>query len=149
MRNVSRVAAKMQKCFILTCMCETGRMLKDPALCQGQDVPPTTVECNTLPCPKHYWSPDQSGWSSCDKPCGGGVQNARIVCLEFDGNSNKVVADSFCTSDKPATSRPCNVQDCPSPTWKADNWTECSQQCGGGVRSRVVSCLDGVAYKGK
>jgi len=126
-----------------------GRMLKDPALCQGQDVPPTTVECNTLPCPKHYWSPDQSGWSSCDKPCGGGVQNARIVCLEFDGNSNKVVADSFCTSDKPATSRPCNVQDCPSPSWKADNWTECSQQCGGGVRSRVVSCLDGVAYKGK
>ncbi len=47
----------------------------------------------------------------CSATCGGGTQSRSVLCVDTDGN---VVADSNCTTTKPATSQSCNTQACVS-----------------------------------
>src|SRR5688500_13876079 len=62
--------------------------------------PATSVACNTAACATYSWL--QSAWGTCSASCGGGVQTAQVTCVQNGGTT--IVADSFCTATKPATS---------------------------------------------
>ncbi|XP_067838444.1 ADAMTS-like protein 1 [Heptranchias perlo] len=76
---------------------------------------------------------------SCSAPCGDkGLQTPKLKCLQ----DNRIEVDKSHCQGKPQPdirSITCNVRDC-SPRWIVTSWSRCTQHCGGGTQSRVVSC---------
>ncbi|MCO5114315.1 MAG: hypothetical protein M9899_09070 [Bdellovibrionaceae bacterium] len=84
----------------------------------------------------YFW--DISDWQGCDKTCGGGTELRTIVCRDTDGNK---VPDKRCPGTKEPTSRTCNTHSCAGDyDWLIGSWGACSEVCGGGQRSRSVTC---------
>ncbi|KAL8586445.1 hypothetical protein ACOMHN_050040 [Nucella lapillus] len=80
-----------------------------------------------------------SGFSSCSRPCGGGVQQTTVVCVKSDTRV-VVMAENCDVSTRPSrTSVECNSQPC-DPQWTEADWSACSVTCGHGVQSRRVEC---------
>ena len=65
--------------------------------------------CGSSMCIPYTYSWVQSGFSACSASCGGGTQTQSVYCQRSDGTS---VADSYCSTGKPATSQSCNTQAC-------------------------------------
>ncbi|ELR55619.1 A disintegrin and metalloproteinase with thrombospondin motifs 20 [Bos mutus] len=73
-------------------------------------------------------------WGSCSRSCAGGVQRRVVVCQDENGQSA-----SYCDSaSKPPESKHCDSGPCPQ--WNYGSWGECTQTCGGGIKSRFVIC---------
>ncbi|XP_033619476.1 A disintegrin and metalloproteinase with thrombospondin motifs 20 isoform X4 [Fukomys damarensis] len=73
-------------------------------------------------------------WGSCSRSCAGGLQHRAVVCQDGDGQSA-----SLCdAASKPPESKPCDLGPCPF--WSYGSWGECTQTCGGGIKSRFVIC---------
>uniref|UniRef100_A0A8C0P5N1 ADAM metallopeptidase with thrombospondin type 1 motif 20 n=1 Tax=Canis lupus familiaris TaxID=9615 RepID=A0A8C0P5N1_CANLF len=73
-------------------------------------------------------------WGSCSSSCARGVQRRVVVCQDEDGQS---------ATSCDAASRPPEAQHChsgPCPQWSYGSWGECTQTCGGGIKSRFVIC---------
>ncbi|XP_049591165.1 ADAMTS-like protein 1 isoform X3 [Syngnathus scovelli] len=86
----------------------------------------------------HEWEYD--GFTECSKSCGGGVQEAVVICL----NKQTKMASanlSLCVSARrpPPLLLDCQTQPCP-PRWEAGGWSQCSASCGVGLMSRTVAC---------
>jgi hypothetical protein len=86
----------------------------------------------------YSWMP--SAWSACSVVCGTGTQQRSVVCVA--DSTGTVVADSLCTSVKPATVQACVQPACSSATWAVSDWAGCSVACGGGTQFRNVTCVD-------
>ncbi|XP_077375099.1 A disintegrin and metalloproteinase with thrombospondin motifs 7 [Festucalex cinctus] len=72
-------------------------------------------------------------WSSCSTSCGLGAIWRTLTC--------STGSKSDCDPDK----RPTPAQRCylrPCSMWRIGEWTKCSRNCGGGMRSREVQCFD-------
>ncbi|XP_065566633.1 protein madd-4-like isoform X2 [Artemia franciscana] len=98
-----------------------------------------TRTCNDIPCPPRW---NISEFSTCNKPCGGGIQTREITCIHevARGGSNTLpVAAELCPQPAPRSQQFCNMFDCP-PAWTTGPWSKCSVPCGGGVKSRAVTC---------
>ncbi|XP_055685140.1 protein madd-4 isoform X4 [Lutzomyia longipalpis] len=94
---------------------------------------------NSCSQPLYHW--DTTAMSLCSATCGGGYKMARPTCR------NRVtgveVDESLCsavTRPEPAVIH-CNTHQCP-PKWVTDEWGVCSKTCGGGVRDRLVICVE-------
>ncbi|KAI4586724.1 hypothetical protein MJG53_004511 [Ovis ammon polii x Ovis aries] len=73
-------------------------------------------------------------WSPCSSSCAGGVQRRVVVCQDENGQSA-----SYCdAASKPPESKHCDSGPCPQ--WNYGSWGECTQTCGGGIKSRFVIC---------
>ncbi|XP_039770670.1 A disintegrin and metalloproteinase with thrombospondin motifs 20 [Ornithorhynchus anatinus] len=73
-------------------------------------------------------------WGSCSSTCGSGFQRRVVVCQDENGRSA-----SYCVETaKPPESRDCDIGPCPR--WNYGSWGECSQTCGGGIKTRLVIC---------
>nr|XP_026692087.1 A disintegrin and metalloproteinase with thrombospondin motifs adt-1 isoform X2 [Ciona intestinalis] len=81
------------------------------------------------------WRPWTS-WSTCDTSCGDVGQRTRSrIC--WNGNPG----DAGCLGNSTEISR-CNIRPCPR--WTFDNsWSSCSRSCGGGILTRVATCING------
>ncbi|CAG5120770.1 unnamed protein product, partial [Candidula unifasciata] len=79
----------------------------------------------------------------CDSKCGTGNRHREVLCIkELPGIVHAVVGEENCEgSEKPAVTEPCQGPPC-VPEWYMTSWTQCSQSCGTGYRSREVKCLD-------
>lgn len=55
-----------------------------------------------------------------------------------------VVPNNMCPGSPPTDRQYCNVLDCPV-RWFSSNWTKCSKQCGGGLKTRNVTCQQTMA----
>ncbi|XP_025423198.1 A disintegrin and metalloproteinase with thrombospondin motifs 9-like isoform X2 [Sipha flava] len=83
-------------------------------------------------------------WSSCSASCGNGYKRRRLDCVNT--STGKPVAWNLCKSKN----QPKNVTVCIAPvcvTWYADNWKQCSAECGKGFEEREVTCVSMVSGK--
>ncbi len=77
-------------------------------------------------------------WSRCSLACGNGQTTRSVQCKSV---RNVVVPDSECLSTKPPLSTSCNSEPCVGDySWNIGPYKACSQTCGGGTKSRDVTC---------
>lgn len=107
----------------------------------SQPAPVTSQSCNTQACVTYTW--EQSGFGTCSAACGGGTQTQSVICQDSTG---KMVADSFCSGTKPATSQVCNPQACLTYNWTQSGFGACSATCGGGTQTQTVLCKDNLGH---
>ncbi|KAK0047121.1 ADAMTS-like protein 4, partial [Biomphalaria pfeifferi] len=83
-------------------------------------------------------------WSTCDAVCGPGQKQREVLCIKaFPGGVSAVVTEENCdNSTRPVSTEACQGPTC-VPQWYMTAWTECSQSCGTGHRTREVKCLSG------
>ncbi|XP_028411350.1 LOW QUALITY PROTEIN: SCO-spondin-like [Dendronephthya gigantea] len=105
--------------------CENGHIGE----CPRKKRPSTNQKCGEVPCPA--WT--VSAWSICSKSCGGGVQSRRVSC------KNKHIGECLET-EKPESDRKCS--EVPCPFWSTGAWSKCSKSCGGGTKTRSITCLN-------
>ncbi|XP_039992619.1 A disintegrin and metalloproteinase with thrombospondin motifs 7 isoform X2 [Xiphias gladius] len=78
-----------------------------------------------------YWV--TGNWSTCSTSCGLGAIWRTLACSTH--------SDSDCDPDKrPAPAQRCYLRPCS--TWKVGEWSKCSKNCEGGIKSREVQCFD-------
>ena len=113
----------------------------DDSFCQDVGVKPNSSRsCNIQACSTTYaWN--VGTWGVCSKSCGGGTQSRTVACQTSSGDT---VADSYCTSSKPAVNQSCNTDACP--TVYTYGWqlvpNQCSKTCGGGVEKFICKRND-------
>ncbi|CAG5859420.1 unnamed protein product [Menidia menidia] len=109
----SGVKLREVQCFDL----RDQRLLR-PFHCRAVSTrPPTQTPCNPQPCLSWY----TSSWG----------QQRIVACPEEDR----------CDKDlQPANIQPCNSQPCAQ--WLTGSWGQCSASCGGGVKYRLIKCVD-------
>ena len=77
-------------------------------------------------------------WSECSSTCGAGKQTRTRECYE---DSQEGSADDCDIGLQESQSRRCYLGDCPQ--WGAwESWTECTQTCNSGRRSRRRDCTN-------
>jgi len=111
----------------------------DESYCAGSGNKPWTLQaCNTQACPTYAWS--TGNFLACSTACGGGTQTRTVQCVRDD---TAVVDDSFCSGSmtKPVTWQACSTQACPSYAWSVSSYDPCDANCGGGMQTRSVQCL--------
>uniref|UniRef100_H0V4Q3 ADAM metallopeptidase with thrombospondin type 1 motif 20 n=1 Tax=Cavia porcellus TaxID=10141 RepID=H0V4Q3_CAVPO len=151
-------------------LCISYHQPTDESFCDPEVRPSAEQECNLAACPVTYShfpssseqpsyfpgrnfphkpedNQDQGGhlsirgdqwrtgpWGSCSRSCAGGLQHRVVVCQDGNGQSA-----SFCdAASKPPESKHCDLGPCPR--WNYGSWGECTQTCGGGIKSRFVIC---------
>jgi len=123
--------------------CYDENQAGDGGLCQDMKV--------RYCCAKQHRSSwgEWGAWAACDKTCGGGKQTRTRRCVRsadvdeqsspcFGQDSNE--ADYYSQQKKE-----CNVAGCPT-DYKFDGWcawTQCSESCGKGYKTRDRQCFDG------
>ncbi|RXM99651.1 ADAMTS-like protein 1 [Acipenser ruthenus] len=147
------------KCQVLLSFSQTVADMPDDE-CEGPK-PPTSRTCYSGPCggeggdhsPEeegevllfqlddddelHDW--EYEGFTECSEPCGGGLQEAVVICL--NKQTREVVEESLCVSLRrpPQLLKACSMEPCP-PRWETGKWSSCSATCGVGLRTRDVTC---------
>ncbi|NXX21151.1 ATS12 metalloproteinase, partial [Podargus strigoides] len=96
-------------------------------------------KCYKKDCPPRWWAGE---WQKCSTTCGPtGLKKRTVLCIQTVGSDEQALAVTECQHLlKPKTSLSCNRDVlCPS-DWTVSNWTECTVTCGGGIRTRNVTC---------
>lgn len=111
----------------------------------GQACPSTqeVKDCNTQTCPQDCEVGDWSGWSGCDKPCGGGKQSRTRTVITSSHDGGKDCPELIEYHD-------CNTQECPIDC-KVGEWgplSECSKPCGGGIKTQTRQILEEAKFGG-
>ncbi|XP_069026392.1 ADAMTS-like protein 1 [Embiotoca jacksoni] len=85
----------------------------------------------------HDW--EYEGFTECSESCGGGVQEAVVICL--NKQTREAADQSLCVSSRrpPQLLQDCRTQPCP-PRWDTGGWSSCSATCGVGLMTRTVAC---------
>jgi len=107
-----------------------------------------TRDCNKQACPVDCQVSGWSGWSACDKTCGGGRQTRTRTVIRNAANGG---------ASCPALSQTqaCNTQACPVVPAKVDcqvsgwsGWSACDKTCGGGRQTRTRTVTRNAANGG-
>ncbi|CAG0880726.1 unnamed protein product [Cyprideis torosa] len=108
--------------------------------------PSQKPEITSEPCQTHC----QLKWklthrSECSSLCGPGVRKVTVQCLqEINDFQDVPLHDKYCdeiNQKKPPDSEPCEGQ-CLHSHWQYGEWSECSQSCNGGQKTRKAICVD-------
>ncbi|GAB1610224.1 protein madd-4-like isoform X2 [Argonauta hians] len=88
---------------------------------------------------KYYW---KTTWAPCSVTCGTGYQEADLQCASI--RSGRPVEQSHCVQTQGwiITRKQCNMPSCEA-TWRIGKFGPCSAECGGGMQSRRVECVQG------
>ncbi|XP_017267700.1 A disintegrin and metalloproteinase with thrombospondin motifs 12 [Kryptolebias marmoratus] len=112
----------------------------DESLCDPDNRPEDKHrKCKNMECPARWWV---GGWQQCSATCGSeGLRKRTVLCVRTVSGEERVLHPLECKHLlKPKPVVPCN-RDVPcGQEWAVGNWKECSVTCGGGVRSRTVTC---------
>ncbi len=91
-----------------------------------------TQQCNTQGCPVDCVVSDWSGWSACDKPCGGGSQTRTRKVVTEPANGGKLCP--VLSESQVCNTTLCSSLDCQVSAWSA--WSACVN--GSQTRTRTV-----------
>uniref|UniRef100_A0A8C6WFW9 ADAM metallopeptidase with thrombospondin type 1 motif, 12 n=1 Tax=Neogobius melanostomus TaxID=47308 RepID=A0A8C6WFW9_9GOBI len=112
----------------------------DDSLCDPDTQPQDRYrKCKNMDCPARWWV---GGWQHCTATCGSeGVRSRTVLCVRTVSGEETVLHPFECKHLlKPKRMVPCN-RDVPcGRDWIVGEWEECPVTCGGGVRSRTVTC---------
>uniref|UniRef100_UPI0037E80270 A disintegrin and metalloproteinase with thrombospondin motifs 12-like n=1 Tax=Semicossyphus pulcher TaxID=241346 RepID=UPI0037E80270 len=112
----------------------------DESLCDPDTRPDDRHrKCKTVDCPARWWV---GGWQQCTATCGPeGIRKRTVLCVRTVSGEERVLHPVECKHLlKPKPVVQCN-RDVPcGQDWAVGNWEECPVTCGGGVRSRTVTC---------
>lgn len=123
-----------------------GTQMVDSSLCDVNGRPESrelAELCNENPCP--YWS--VTPWTDCSYFCDASEaqrkqQRTRNVSCLLEGRSVDAIN---CEQYSLKSRRPHDVEECKyseewCTSWRVNEWSECSTQCGPGTRTRRVYC---------
>ncbi|XP_009893025.1 PREDICTED: A disintegrin and metalloproteinase with thrombospondin motifs 12 [Charadrius vociferus] len=124
---------------IAHCMRKGGGAIKN-SFCDPATQPNgRQKKCYEKDCPPRWWAGE---WQKCSTTCGPTGQKKRtVLCIQTVGSDEQALAVTECQHLlKPKTHLSCNRDVlCPS-DWTVSNWTKCTVTCGGGIRTRNVTC---------
>jgi len=113
-------------------------------------IPASREACNALACPTYAWQV-LSNWSTCALPaCNASKQEERVQtrsvgCVDASLQGIVLAEPLNCAhlEQKPSASQTCaNATSAPvAAAWETGPWSECSVKCGGGYRTRSVTCV--------
>ncbi|XP_048581714.1 uncharacterized protein LOC5511228 isoform X2 [Nematostella vectensis] len=107
--------------------------------CERLGKPLEVVECFNSECPVHGKYTPWTGWSSCTKTCGFGIETRWRTCSKPE----PMHGGRDCTDQgDPEQTRPCQNIPCPI-HGNYSSWSSfgaCSSSCGKGVKTRTRSC---------
>ncbi|KAJ6656117.1 hypothetical protein lerEdw1_004168 [Lerista edwardsae] len=95
--------------------------------------------CIEKDCLPRWWAGE---WQKCSTTCGPtGEKKRTILCIQTVGLDEQALPSEECQHLlKPKARLSCNRDVlCPS-DWTVSNWTKCTVTCGGGVRTRNITC---------
>ncbi|XP_049618973.1 A disintegrin and metalloproteinase with thrombospondin motifs 12 isoform X1 [Syngnathus scovelli] len=119
---------------------ETDVGVVDESLCDPEVRPQDRQrKCKNMDCPARWWV---GGWQQCSAACGSeGLRKRTVLCVRTVSGEERVLHPAECKQLlKPKPLVPCN-RDIPcGQDWLVGLWEECPVTCGGGVRSRNVTC---------
>ncbi|KAJ8285307.1 hypothetical protein GJAV_G00025360 [Gymnothorax javanicus] len=113
----------------------------EESLCDAEKRPEDRHrKCKKMDCPARWWV---GGWQPCSATCGpSGVKKRTVLCVRTVGGDERVLHYGDCRSLlKPKPVMPCNRDLQCGSNWTVGPWGECPVTCGGGVRSRTVTCV--------
>nr|XP_033789093.1 A disintegrin and metalloproteinase with thrombospondin motifs 12 isoform X2 [Geotrypetes seraphini] len=117
-----------------------GRGVVKKTFCDAETQPSTRQKnCHEKDCPPRWWV---GNWQTCSTTCGPtGEKKRNILCIQTVGSDEQALPPKDCQHlPKPKAHFSCNRDIlCPS-NWTVSNWSECTVTCGGGLRSRNVTC---------
>eukprot|EP00929_Paragymnodinium_shiwhaense_P059964 TRINITY_DN29990_c0_g1_i1.p1 TRINITY_DN29990_c0_g1~~TRINITY_DN29990_c0_g1_i1.p1 ORF type:complete len:930 (-),score=176.35 TRINITY_DN29990_c0_g1_i1:60-2849(-) len=135
----------------LSCNGGTQKRLRDVAreaekggdLCMGDNY--QIRPCGLTGCPRSCeWGPWEP-WTACTRSCGGGQrERLRLTAVEALFGGDACVGSGQLT--EACATEPCPI-DCAWHDW--EEWTDCSQSCGGGETSRERHIAQLAMYGGK
>ncbi|XP_063151837.1 A disintegrin and metalloproteinase with thrombospondin motifs 12 [Candoia aspera] len=124
---------------IAHCM-KKGKSVVKNLFCDPETQPKAKQKkCIEKDCPPRWWAGE---WQQCSTTCGPtGEKKRTVLCIQTVGFDEQALPAEACQHLlKPKTRLSCNRDTlCPS-DWTVSNWTECTVTCGGGVRTRYVTC---------
>ncbi|KAM4677814.1 A disintegrin and metalloproteinase with thrombospondin motifs 7 isoform 2-T2 [Discoglossus pictus] len=119
--------------------CGLGAMWRSVVCRAGESCDPNTKpaparRCHLRPCASWIVGP----WDKCSQSCGAGVKIRDVHCV--DTRDKRLLRPFHChsTFHKPHAQMPCYEQQCME--WYISSWRECSEECGGGMQQRLVTC---------
>ncbi|XP_041635519.1 ADAMTS-like protein 1 isoform X2 [Cheilinus undulatus] len=121
--------ATSQPCYRTPC---SGKRKEDDKVREGEEEGETPGREEL-----HDW--EYEGFTECSESCGGGVQEAVVICL--NKQTREAADQSLCVSSRrpPQLLQDCRTQPCP-PRWETGDWSSCSATCGVGLMTRTVAC---------
>ena len=117
--------------------------------CSAAELPELTEPCEDVQpsaaaCAPSWWA---AQWSDCSSKCADvkGVQTRLVFCgtLAEDGTIANTTEDSCQAELKYNATQPCTGTEECTGMWYASSWGSCSQECGGGKKTRKVFCIKG------
>lgn len=118
-------------------VCVDGKGFQIPAAYCSETKPANKESCNTQPCNTQWL---HSLWSEqCSTSCGSGSSSRHVICTDRTGHP---VAEDVCNREhRPRDRKRCESNVGCGNSWFTGPWSECSESCGQGMKSRPVVCM--------
>ncbi|KAI6186600.1 hypothetical protein M3Y98_00150400 [Aphelenchoides besseyi] len=126
----------------VTCSDETGRLYPlEKCLSETEtEIPQDSRSCATSPPCTYEWH--TSEWSKCSTECGHGHKTRKVHCAINELGNITILDEGLCSGDKPVDREECVNEEKCTGTYFTGPWSNCSEECGGGVQTRLIACLN-------
>lgn len=120
------------------CVNDATRAVVAASNCAAGSKPAASRDCDAGSCNEPFYS--VGSWSKCPVDCGGGTTTRTVTCHLNSTTLGASLAECapLVPEPAPAASRVCNSLPCFN--LRVGDLSACSATCGGGVRTRAVSC---------